>query len=267
MSYDIRRLQMVMLGIMKEIDRVTAANGVKYFLEGGTLLGAVRHAGFIPWDDDADLSMPRPDYERFIREANDWLPPYLRVRSYLTDPDYPFYYAKVEDIRTTVVEGPTHPYRGGIYIDIFPMDGLPDDEAERQKLYARFRKLNKRMHFLHRDPYKHGHGPRSWWPLLLRRIYSRRGVIQKMTDNNSRFPFYQSKTVGCISPNYQTWLDRERVYGEGRPIEYEGVILRAICDPDAFLTKQYGDYMQLPPEEKRYNHAFLHVDFDRSYLD
>lgn len=267
MAYDIRRIQMVMLEIMKEVDRVNRSHGLKYYLEGGTLLGAVRHGGFIPWDDDADLSMPRPDYERFIREANDWLPPYLRVRSYLTDPDYPFYYAKVEDIRTTIVEGPTHPYVGGIYIDIFPMDGIPEDEKDREKMYSRFRRHHKLMHFLHRNPYKHGRGPRSWWPLLLRKIYSRSYVNRKITENNMRYPFYECKTVGCVSPNYQTWLDREKVYGEGKTIEYEGLPLNGLLDNHRFLTKQYGDYMQVPPVEKRYNHGFLRVDFDHSYLD
>ena len=70
MSYDIRKMQMRMLEILQETDRSVRGHGLRYYLEGGTLLGAVRHGGFIPWDDDADISMPRPDYEEFIRHAD-----------------------------------------------------------------------------------------------------------------------------------------------------------------------------------------------------
>ncbi len=159
--------------ILQETDRSVRGHGLRYYLEGGTLLGAVRHGGFIPWDDDADISMPRPDYEEFIRHANEWLPPHFRLRCHLNDPDFPFYFAKIEDIRTTIVEGPTRPYTGGIFIDVFPIDGIPEDRKVRDRLYRRFRRQCKLLHFLHRDPYKHGKGPRSWWPLMLRRIYTR----------------------------------------------------------------------------------------------
>ena len=265
MSYDIRKMQMRMLEILQETDRSVRGHGLRYYLEGGTRLGAVRHGGFIPWDDDADISMPRPDYEEFIRHANEWLPPHFRLRCHLNDPDFPFYFAKIEDIRTTIVEGPTRPYTGGIFIDVFPIDGIPEDRKVRDRLYRRFRRQCKLLHFLHRDPYKHGKGPRSWWPLMLRRIYTRSGISRAVARNNSRFSFDESKTVGCYSPNYRTYLDREKVYGDGMPIMFEGTELRGLLDNDAFLRKQYGDYMKLPPEDKRYNHGFLHVDFNKPY--
>lgn len=265
MPYDIREMQMRMLEILKETHKAAKSHGLRYFLEGGTLLGAVRHQGFIPWDDDADISMPRPDYEKFIRHANEWLPPHLRLRCHLNDPDYPFYFAKIEDTRTTIVEGPTRPYTGGVFIDVFPMDGIPDDKKTRDRLYKRFRRKCKLMHFLHRDPYKHGKGPRSWWPLLLRRLYTRAGVAQSIADNNSRFGYDESRTVGCYTPNNRTYLDRERVYGNGSPVMFEGTELTGLLDNDAFLRKLYGDYMQLPPEEKRHNHGFLQVDFGKPY--
>lgn len=264
-DYDIRRMQLKLLEILKETDSVLREKGLRYFLTGGTALGAVRHGGFIPWDDDADIAMPRPDYEQFIRHASQWLPPHLFMRSHLSDPAYPFYYAKIEDLRTTIVEGPTRPFVGGIFIDIFPIDGIPDDISQFNRYDRRFRNHCKLLHFLHRDPYKHGNGPRSWWPLFLRKIYTRRKVCEALNRHISSLDYDSCRKVGCYSPNYRTFVDREAVYGEGTPIMFEGVELMGMRDNDAYLRMQYGDYMKLPPEEKRFNHAFLHVDFDRAY--
>lgn len=267
MSYDVKEMQRHLLPILKEADRAIRAHGLRYFLEGGTLLGAVRHGGFIPWDDDVDISMPRPDYEKFLRHANEWLPPHYRLRSHLQDPDYPFHYAKIEDIRTTIVEGPTRPFKGGVFVDVFPIDGIPADPKLRERLYRRFRRLSMLRHFIHRDPYKHGHGPRSWWPLLLRKLYSRRKVAEMINANNATAPFDECDTVGCYSMMNRTYLDRREGYGDGTPIMFEGLELMGMRDNEAFLRKQYGDWQQLPPEDKRVNHCFLHVDFHRGFRD
>ncbi len=267
MAYDIRKLQLHLLDILQATDKAIRQHGLRYYLTGGTLLGAVRHGGFIPWDDDADIAMPRPDYEVFLRHANEWLPPHLVLRSHLSDPDYPFYYAKIEDTRTTIVEGPTRPYTGGIFIDIFPIDGIPDSQHSFKKSNLKFRRYCKLLHFLHRDPYKHGKGPRSWWPLFLRKIYTRQAASQALNSHIGRLGYDSCRIVGCYSPNYETMVDREKVYGEGTPIRFEGVELMGMRDNNAYLRKQYGDFMKLPPEDKRFNHAFLKVDFNNSYLE
>ena len=264
-SYDIRKMQLRLLDILKEIDIVCRTHGLRYYLAGGTLLGAVRHGGFIPWDDDADIMMPRPDYDQLVRHADEWLPAHYRVRSHASDPDYPFYYAKVEDIRTTIVEGPTRPFTGGIFVDVFPVDGIPSDISRCMRSVKSFKRYCKLLHFLHRDPYKHGRGPRSWWPLALRKLYTRREICERISRRMSRIPYDESELVGCYSPNYNTFVDRQNVYGRGKGIMFEGIELMGMDDNDAYLRKQYGDYMQIPPENKRYNHAFLSVDFDRPY--
>lgn len=266
MNYDVRGIQKVMLGILKAADEAIRSHGLRYYLEGGTMLGAVRHHGFIPWDDDADIAMPRPDYEKFIREANDWLPPYYRLRCHLNDPDYPFYFAKIEDTRTTIVEGPTRPYVGGVFVDVFPIDAQPENLMLRRKRYKRFRRLCKRLHFLHRDPYKHGKGPRSWYPLLLRKLYTRAATSEAIAEIHSDIDFDKEYEVGIMSPNYQSYIPRQAVYGKGKEIEFEGLKLIVPEHPEIYLRKQYGDFMQLPPVEKRYCHNFLKVDLENSYL-
>ncbi len=267
MSYDIKEMQRHLLDILIEADRSIRAHGLRYFLEGGTLLGAVRHGGFIPWDDDVDISMPRPDYENFIRHANEWLPPYYRLRCHLNDPDYPFHYAKIEDVRTTIVEGPTRPFVGGVFVDVFPMDGIPADKRLRQRLFNRFRRLSKLRHFIHRDPYKHGRGPRSWWPLMLRKLYSRRKVAEMINANNATVDYDECDLVGCYSMNTRTYLDRITQIGNGTPIMFEGIEMMGFLDNEAFLRKRYGNWQKLPPENQRENHCFMHVDYHRSFLD
>lgn len=266
-KYDIKEMQSHLLEMLVETDRVCRREGIRYFLSGGTLLGAVRHGGFIPWDDDADIAMPRPDYERFAAHANEWLPPHLAYRDHRTDPNYPFYYGKIEDLRTTIVEGPTRPFIGGVFIDVFPIDGILSDSDISRRNKA-FRRKCKLLHFLHRNPYKHGRGPRSWWPLMLRRIYTRRGVCESIRELLARTDYDTSRRVLNFSPNYVSVLPREDVMGEGTPIMFEGhELIGGLKDNDAYLRKQYGDYMKVPPPEKRYSHSFLHVDYSKPYSE
>ena len=119
-EYDVRTVQLRILGNLKAVDGVCREKGLCYYIYDGTMLGAIRHGGFIPWDDDLDIAMPREDYERFIAHANEWLPkPYEFVCSEL-DPAYPLPFGKVQDGSTTLIERKHLPYLGGLYIDVFP---------------------------------------------------------------------------------------------------------------------------------------------------
>ena len=139
----IREKQLVMYGIMKEIVRVCDKHNITYYLSGGTLLGAVRHHGFIPWDDDVDLEMPWKDYKRFLRIAPQELPKDLFVQTFYTDPGYPNVFAMVRKSGTTAmpVSQKDLGIHWGIEVDIFPIVGLYRD----QRLYRRQRKLAKRI--------------------------------------------------------------------------------------------------------------------------
>jgi len=265
-QYDVKEMQRHLLEMLKEIHRVLTEHGLRYYLVGGTALGAVRHKGFIPWDDDADIGMPRPDYEQFLRCAKDWLPPHYFLRSHVSDPEYPFYYAKMEDLRTTIVEGPARPFVGGVFVDVFPIDGAPSSKKKLLRRQRQFKRYHKLLHFLHRDPYKHGRGAGCWWPLLLRRLYTRREVVEKLNRKISSCGYEDAVTVGVFSPNYITFNDREKVYGKGSLVRFEDTELFTLSDPDTYLRTQYGDYMQVPPPEKRIQHNFLEVSYTDSYL-
>ena len=126
---NLRACQLRQLEILKEIDRICQKHHIEYWLDGGSLLGAVRHGGFIPWDDDIDLLMPRADYDRLTDEFNDAAPAGLRLHCLASDNSYAAVYAKIEDTSTVLVEkSSTKPI--GVNIDIFPIDPLFDSHIE-----------------------------------------------------------------------------------------------------------------------------------------
>ena len=122
----LNRMHLLHLDILKEFIRICNKYELRYFLLGGSCLGTVRHQGFIPWDDDIDVGMPRPDYERFMEIAQNELPEYYFLQNSKTDPDYPLCFAKIRDSRTTFIERSVSHLNinHGIYFDIFPLDGL-----------------------------------------------------------------------------------------------------------------------------------------------
>lgn len=125
MEYDIRPLQLRTLKLLRQFQEVCREHGLRWYATAGTMLGAVRHAGFIPWDDDMDIAMPRPDYDRLIAHAAEWLPRPMELVCAELDESYPLPFAKLQDASTTILERPHLPFLGGIYIDIFPIDGVP----------------------------------------------------------------------------------------------------------------------------------------------
>ena len=137
-DYDIRPLQLHLQENLKVLDEVFRSHGLRYFLVSGTMLGAVRHKGFIPWDDDVDLGMPRDDYERLIANSKEWLPDYLEFICAEKDSNYPLPFGKIQDSRTTLIEKTYRDYVGGVYIDIFPLDGVSSSKVKRTCHFKKF---------------------------------------------------------------------------------------------------------------------------------
>lgn len=266
-TYDIRTLQLRLLRILKAFDKTCREHGLRYYLEDGTLLGAVRHGGFIPWDDDVDIMMPRPDYERLIRHSREWLPKPYEFVCFENDPKYPLQFGKVQDASTTLIERPHLYYLGGAYIDIFPIDGVPDTEKEQRRHDRRYHRLKSLLYLTWRDPYKHGRGPASWYPLLLRRIWRPEKVQRLMREHSLRYPFEESKYVANLFDNMRGILDREKELGPGTPIRFEDAEFISVADTDTHLRRLFGDYMTPPPPDKIEQHGFYYLDLDRSYRD
>ena len=266
MEYEIRPLQLYLQSNLKTIDSVFRLNGFRYFIVSGTMLGAVRHKGFIPWDDDVDIAMPRSDYERLLKEWHDLFPSHLEFVSAEQDDNYPLPYGKIQDNLTTVIEKTYRNYIGGVYIDVFPLDGVPSNTLLRWWHFTKYLFYYKLLYFSYRDPYKHGKGPNSWVPLF----------VQKTIKHSSIHRWIRHLLMRCdydVSPFISEHYNRQRryfpkdVFGTPKDIEFEDATLLGVEKPHEYLLEEYGDYMQLPPENKRHQHNFHFLDLNTSYKE
>ena len=265
-TYDIKTLHGRLVPVLESLDKVCREHHLRYYLWAGTMLGAVRHKGFIPWDDDMDICMPRPDYETLLAHCHEWMPAPFEVIGPHNRPDYPYPFAKVEDGSTTVIERPDFNFPEGIYVDIFPLDGIPSD-PDLVKCHLETYKFYRHLLFFRgRDPFKHGKGPRSWWPLLIHKVFSMKWLQDKVHSLMTKYSFddydevidYDSCECGIIR---KEWLS------EPKPYEFEGKTFMGLSDADKYLTHMYGDYMTPPPKEKQIQHEFLLLDFDMPYRE
>ena len=258
-------LHKVDVDIVKEVVRICDKHDLKYYMLGGTMLGAIRHKGFIPWDDDIDLGMPREDYEKFLELAEEELPDHLKAVNYRNTPNYMYYITRILDTQTKVIEeriGNDNKYTNAS-IDIFPIDGTPNN-AFLRKIYF-FRVLYHRalMSLCYKDSIDRKRKRSKKEKLLLwvmERIpveklttpYKQKCKIDKLLRKQ---PIKGAKYIGNIMGAYRT---REIVpaeyYGEGAMYSFEDIQLRGLSMYHEYLTFTYGDYMKLPPEDQRKTH-------------
>ena len=265
-TYSTPDIQQHTLPILLTIDSVLREHHLSYYISDGTMLGAVRHGGFIPWDDDIDIAMPRPDYERFMAHGSEWLPAPLEMVCVEKDPLQPCTFMKIIDGSTTLIERWSYRQLGGIYIDVFPLDGVSEKKWRRTLHFRIYRTLNRLTYLRNRDPYKRGHGVTSWLPRLLQATVSN-ARLHKWMKGVQTAHSYESSTLVADYDSGERCVMPKSVFGTPQPIVFEGHELMGVEHPDEYLTHLYGDYMQLPPEEKRRVHGFDYVDLEHSYHD
>ncbi len=250
------------------------SNNLRYYLVHGTMLGAQRHKGFIPWDDDIDVSMPRPDYERLRNlSSSQEKGKYIFEFPGLDNPEYPYRWAKLFDTTTTQIEKQRNPIKRGINIDIFPLDGAGNTYEEALKTLKpikRHRVLNSMIScaILRRRPW-HKNAL-----ILVGRIISplfidRTKLIEKMDSLCKKRDFDKCEYVGSLLDEYGAKnLIKKEIYGNPTPIQFEKYIVNGVEKPDEYLSSLYGDYMTLPPEEERRPHHDKELlDLNNGYLD
>lgn len=265
-DYDIRRLHFKILGILKAVDAVCGAHGLRYCIWAGTMIGAVRHKGFIPWDDDLDIAMPRPDYDRLVEHAAEWLPQPFEMVCAETDGGYPLPFAKIQDASTTLIERMHLRYLGGVYIDVFPIDGVPEGRMARKLHFARYEYYKRVLYLLFRDPYKHGRGPDSWVPLLCRRMYTLKGVQDKIRRILHRYGYDECRLVADYDDGSKGVMDKQTL---GTPVlyDFEDAKVRGVNDYHTYLSNKYGDYMTVPGHSGRRQHNFHYLDLEKPYRE
>jgi len=265
-AYDIRPLQLHILDILLAIDKVCREHDLRYYLAAGTLLGAVRHQGFIPWDDDVDIAMPRKDYDIFMQHCKEWLPDPYEGLFAENDPKYPGNFGKVVDSSTTLVERAHHAYVGGIYVDVFPIDGMTTNPLMQRLHFAQYSFYKKVIYLLCRDPYKHGHGPSSWLPLLCRKLFTLEDIQKKLLTLQRKYSDKDRELTVDHDFGIRGIMSQS-IYGTPTEILFEEHRLMGMEHNDEYLSKIYGDYMTIPPGPKQKQHNFHYLDYHLPYKE
>lgn len=261
------RLKEIQLEIMDVVMKFCADNGIKCWLNGGTLLGAVRHKGYIPWDDDIDLGMLRPDYDKFIELFNKKNDRY-KFSSAENNPESFNHFGKVFDTTTVLYEPDEKGDKLAVYIDIFVMDNAPLDEAEQKRMFRKSKvffvcNLGRKLPIFLK-PTRGGFLRRIAVSLFraVLRIFPRHYFVQALVRNAKRYASNDTGLVGDFMGQHDAVIRRERLE-EMTELEFEGKKYNAPIGYDEWLTKLYGDYMQLPPLEKRVStHFFKAYELD-----
>ena len=260
------RWNAVIIDVLSVFIRICEAQGLRYFCAGGTAIGAVRHQGMIPWDDDSDVFMPRPDYDRFLALAAHSMPEGYEVLSPYATKDYPMYFAKMCNARTTLLENERIPCVFGLYIDIFPLDGACDDVETCYREKRRFKRLMNKLEAVStRNSFGEYVGlltkRREWGRFAVKtvafccRSWLRRWLLKQMDSIAYGHDYALSSRVVTYSGAYQrqeiypkAWLETPQMFA------FEGIMVNLPHDYDAYLRHFFGDYMTLPPVEQRASH-------------
>lgn len=243
---EVKRIQ---LDILKSITDFCEKYGISYFLAYGTLIGAVRHKGYIPWDDDIDLIMPRPDYERFCKEYKDDEKDYYEVLNSYTDVSCYINFTKVHDTRTRFQEGYSQENSYGVFVDVFPLDGYID-----KKQMLKCHRLFRLIRFKNFKWHSRNSFIKNMILTIIRIILwflDIRSLLNKLESESKRKPFEGSEYVYFFSE--KTEPIKKELFDEYTYAIFEEQQYRIPKRYDELLTLTYGDYMKLPPEEQRVN--------------
>ena len=212
-----------------------------------------------------DICMPRPDYDLFMTHASEWLPKPLEALSIETSETFPGSFGKIVDASTTLIERGHSDYIAGIYIDVFPIDGVPRSSLARRWAVTRYKLVDKLLYFLHRDPYKHGHGPSSWPILFIQRLFTHEWARRQMRAANTQYDYNTSEYVLDYDDGIHGILPK-RVLGKPTAYDFEGHIVMGVEHADEYLRIKYGnDYMVVPPHDNQRQHNFFYLDYDLPY--
>ena len=271
---NLKQAQSVQLEMAKVVRDLCEKHDIPFFLSGGTALGAIRHQGTIPWDDDLDLSMMRKDYERFLAIAEKELPEAYCLQT-AQNSSYPLPFGKIRKKDTLYVEAVSKNARfhQGIWIDIFPIDGYVPEKVDLRKERLRLRFFAKIMYIKGRSftwRNKEGTGKLKSFLyhlpiILITPFFSRKAILRRYEGIYKRFCHEDTEfVIECDGLGYgQRILPRE-IYKGSRKVLFEGEEFPVPIGVEDYLVLNYGDYMKLPPvEERQKGHSVIKVKFSK----
>lgn len=266
---EINELRQIQLDILNHVNKFCKENNIRYFLAGGTLLGAIRHKGYIPWDDDIDIMMPRKDYEQFkniyLKKTNT----NYKLYHYSVERKYNYPFIKIGDKRTSIIENQIKDNDFGVNIDIFPLDKFTNDKSIQKKYFSKNRKLRlllwRKQNKINWNV-KYRSKTKTFLKNIILYIYYQgilniisKNYICKTIDRNSKNLNNSSNLEymgGYIWGYYEKELIPIKAFKDSVPVEFEGNFYPAPIGYDRYLTGLFGNYMQLPPESERVHHIF-----------
>lgn len=266
----LRQAQLIALGILKKVDALCKKRGINYWLDGGTLLGAVRHKAFIPWDDDIDICMKREDYNKFLSAAVKELPEDLFVQNLHTTESAGITWTQIKDRKSILIQNGKPNGHQGVFIDIFPMDSYSDSGVKRFFFEKFFKVLYIKVFAINAPLKKPFFKPvnfiKNIMKLLIKILFfpfaifnkdaiynlnikTRDKRISKMQNNNASIYGYGTDIL-----NWDTMYNASDIFPLKKLI-FEDALFPVPGNYSNYLTNLYGaDYMELPPAEKRITH-------------
>jgi len=268
----LRKVQLTQLEILKEIDFLCKKNSIQYFLIGGSAIGAVRHKGFIPWDDDIDLGMMRKDYQKFINICQRDLEKKYFLQTNETDKLYPHYYAKIRKNNTTFIEEGTRELGAaihqGVFVDIFPLDNISN-----QKIIAFLHFKLVHLFISISSTYAKNY-PKSRIKKYLKLFFAKSILFFFSKTTLDRLAYKLStRLIEKSTYNVVNFYGRhglkemvpKHYYNNGIQLEFEAFKFPVPEKWEKFLTHIYGDFMRIPNKSQREIHSVTNVDLEKSY--
>lgn len=250
----LRRIQLRLVDILVEIDKICRKHDINYWIDFGSLLGAVRHGGFIPWDDDIDVAMPTDDMHRFLEIAPKELPDFLFLQTRETEPNFRRTLRRVRDNNSLFItknEDFTKEYHKGLYIDLFEVVPYPTVNRKLQKTIMHWYSKTTIFFFIKHDVTLKNHIAAITFPIIRAGLH----ILWAMLNLKPKNKLGYEKHFSVYGNSYS----KDMVFPL-KDITFEEHSFRAPADPDRYLTSIYGNYMTIPPKEKRATHI-IHVSF------
>lgn len=256
-------IQKISLEILKKISKVCETQGFRYTLAYGTLIGAIRHKGFIPWDDDIDIQMPRPDYEAFIKYMIEHPIEHFKVFNHKYVKEYSLGISRIADMRYRIDEKVSSAVDMGIFVDVYPIDGLSDTYEGAKQAYSitdkpranLLRMINKEENKIKLSQLFSC--PRFFISGLKLKIQGLSRIQQVLEDAATTYSFTEKEYCGIPNWNWIQLVYKRQWYEEFIKAPFEDSDFFISKHYDEILRAEYGDYMQLPPVEKRvYHHGY-----------